>query len=104
MLSLKHVLLPTDFSPRATGIAPQAIELARHFEAKLTLLHVLPPINIAWTALDDGGTLFDQLLQAQREVAQKQLGNARNSVESRDSRLTHSTTPYFSSQPRLSGA
>ena len=73
MLSLKHFLLPTDFSPRAKGVAAYATELARHFQAKLTLLHVLPPINIPWGAMDDGGTLFDQLLQNQRDLAQKQL-------------------------------
>ncbi len=73
MLSLKTILLPTDFSPSASSVAPYATEIARHFQAKITLLHVLPPIDMAWTALDDGGVLFDQVLQNQRDLARKQM-------------------------------
>lgn len=36
-----HVLAPTDFSPPATHAVRHALELARRFGARITLLHVL---------------------------------------------------------------
>jgi nucleotide-binding universal stress UspA family protein len=73
MLSLKHLLLPTDFSPRSKEVAAYATTLARRFQAKLTLVHVLPPINIPWAALNGGGIVRDQILENHRSLAQKQL-------------------------------
>jgi nucleotide-binding universal stress UspA family protein len=73
MLSLKRLLLPTDFSPRSKSVATYATELARHFEASLTMVHVLPPIHMPYAAMDGGGALFDQVLQNQRDLARKQL-------------------------------
>jgi nucleotide-binding universal stress UspA family protein len=40
MLSWHHILLATDFSPCSERATEVAIELARKFDAKLTLVHV----------------------------------------------------------------
>jgi nucleotide-binding universal stress UspA family protein len=73
MFSLKTVLLPTDFSPCAKDVAAHATELARHFHAKLALLYVFPPLNPAWAAMGGGGTVLDEVLDNQRDLARKQL-------------------------------
>lgn len=40
MLPIQHILLPVDFSRQNAAAAKQAAGLARHFRARLTLLHV----------------------------------------------------------------
>lgn len=42
MLPVRHILFPTDFSEAARAAFPQALELARHSEATLHLLHIVP--------------------------------------------------------------
>jgi nucleotide-binding universal stress UspA family protein len=44
MLQIRSILLPNDFSPDSHAAAKAALQLARHFRAKLTLLHVLEPM------------------------------------------------------------
>ena len=41
--SLKHIIYATDFSSDSAHAAPYAISLAEEFNAKITLMHVLPP-------------------------------------------------------------
>lgn len=41
MIELKNILLPTDFSEPSLAATNYALELARRFEAKLHLLHVI---------------------------------------------------------------
>ncbi len=40
MIAFKHILVPTDFSQPSERALSTAIELARAFQARLTLLHV----------------------------------------------------------------
>ena len=42
-VSLKHIIYATDFSSDSAQAAPYAISLAEEFNAKITLVHVLPP-------------------------------------------------------------
>src|SRR5437868_15500571 len=44
MLSLQKILCPTDFSEASFEALNAAIKLALHFQAKLCLAHVLPPV------------------------------------------------------------
>ncbi len=44
MLPIKRILAPTDFSSASMAAVKAACELARHFEAELELLYVVPPI------------------------------------------------------------
>ena len=41
MISMKSILCPTDFSPESHAAAEAALELARRFNSKLMLLHVI---------------------------------------------------------------
>jgi NAD-dependent dihydropyrimidine dehydrogenase PreA subunit len=46
------------------------------------------------TQYEDGRPVFEQVDQLFIDPVECIDGNARNSVESRDSRVTHSTTPF----------
>ena len=75
-LSLKNILVPTDFSEHASDSIVYAIEMAQKFEASLTFLHVLqdavalfPEPGVAFPA---SGT-YIQGLQDAAESGLKQL-------------------------------
>lgn len=61
MHSLSGILLPVDFSERAVGAARCAVSLARHFHSRLTLLHVIPPLQYGVTALEAGGPMMGEI-------------------------------------------
>lgn len=42
MLTIRHILVPLDFSACSTAALPYAHTLARRYKAQLTLLHVIP--------------------------------------------------------------
>jgi nucleotide-binding universal stress UspA family protein len=42
MFAIKRILFPVDFSARSAAVAKYAVELARHSQADLTVLHVVP--------------------------------------------------------------
>ncbi len=48
MLPIRSILAPTDFSHRSLPALTAACELAGHFEASLTVLHVLTPLPAAF--------------------------------------------------------
>lgn len=49
MLPLNKILCPTDFSPDSHAALRVANEMAFHFSAHLTLVHVVPPaVSSAW--------------------------------------------------------
>ena len=43
-LQIKSILVPVDFSPPSKKALDYAVEVARQFKAKLTLLHVIEPV------------------------------------------------------------
>ena len=45
MLDLRRILVPYDFSDASLQAARYACDLASHFSAEVTLLHVLPPLR-----------------------------------------------------------
>lgn len=66
MLPIEKVLHPTDFSDGAAAAFDHALHLARHFEADLHLLHVVPtfgddPILGAYEAAVDDHAFFQEL-------------------------------------------
>jgi len=67
MISLKRILVPTDFSDYSKQAITYACELAKRFSAELQLLHVVPPPLVAAPYI---GAVADEVLQP--EVASKQ--------------------------------
>jgi nucleotide-binding universal stress UspA family protein len=61
MPSLAKILLPVDFSGRCHGAAYYAEVLAARFRSEVTLLHVLPPAHYEFSALEVGGSVFNEL-------------------------------------------
>ena len=72
MRSLNQILLPTDFSPPCADVARYAAVVARHFNSKITLLHVLEPLNPAWAATGNG-EMLEEALARQKEEARNRL-------------------------------
>ena len=46
-MAVRHILFPTDFSPRCEAMVPLVTALARRFDAKVTILHVVESVRIS---------------------------------------------------------
>lgn len=68
MRSLNEILLPTDFSPPCADVARYAAGVARYFGSKITLLHVLVPLNPAFAAFGSGAMLEEVLAHQKEET------------------------------------
>jgi nucleotide-binding universal stress UspA family protein len=72
MVAFKRIIVPTDFSEHSLRGLDYAIEIAEKFGARLKLIYVIEPLmqaaDVSWTTVD-----FEQLNQAHRESAEKQL-------------------------------
>ena len=70
---MKHILLPVDFSSRDAVAAQCATTLAKRFSSSLTMLHVLPAINMALELAGGGGgfTVQEVLAHQKLETEQK---------------------------------
>ncbi len=75
MIGFKHILVPTDFSEPSEHALSTAIEMARAFEAQLTLLHVwnIPTIGyaeaLAWPVDEMESAARSALDEAERRAA-----------------------------------
>ena len=43
--TIRHILFPTDYSDASRAAGRMAADLARHFNARLHLVHVVPPVT-----------------------------------------------------------
>lgn len=68
MLPLRTILIPTDFSEGSDYALRLACSLARHFDARLVVLHVVPPPIVGY-----GEGVIPPNPQSFRETAQSQL-------------------------------
>jgi nucleotide-binding universal stress UspA family protein len=73
-MAIQHVLVPTDFSASAEQALDYAIRLARTFNARLTVLHVIQPIPMG--GVDMGVALPETYLQEVEEAAQGSMEEA----------------------------
>jgi nucleotide-binding universal stress UspA family protein len=74
-VKIERILCPTDFSEFSDRALRRALALARWFDARLTVLHVIP--NSAWAAGGgDSLALSADLLRAQRADAERQLSRS----------------------------
>jgi nucleotide-binding universal stress UspA family protein len=69
-----HLLVPTDFSAFADQALDYAIRLARTFNARLTLLHIIQPVPMA--GVDMGVALPETYLQELEEAVQGSMEDA----------------------------
>jgi nucleotide-binding universal stress UspA family protein len=73
-MQFRHILAPTDFSEYSKKAVASALELAKTFGAKLTILHVieLPPYPIeGYVPPSLGASFLDELeRQAKQDLAQ----------------------------------
>jgi nucleotide-binding universal stress UspA family protein len=68
----KHLLVPTDFSENAAHALRLAIRMARHAQARITLLHVgIVPQAATFDYPAYGVPIPDALLDLQREMAKE---------------------------------
>ncbi len=80
MIAIRKILVPVDFSTHAQGAQVWAVELARRYDAGLTLLHVYQPISYA---LPEGYVLPSANLLADLEVSLgAALDDAKRQLES----------------------
>ena len=68
-MELRRILAPFDFSEAAQNAARYAGELAVHFDAEVTLLHVLPPLHYDFAMTEPS---VEQL----KEVNERRRANA----------------------------
>jgi nucleotide-binding universal stress UspA family protein len=61
MPSLAHILLPVDFSERSSGAARCARSLSARFGTAITVMHVLPPPQYEFGAMDVSGSMIGEL-------------------------------------------
>jgi nucleotide-binding universal stress UspA family protein len=70
MISIKHILVPTDFSDPSDRAVTMALELARAFDARVTLLHV-------WSIPNTGyAEALSWPIDAMQSAAQRALDGA----------------------------
>jgi nucleotide-binding universal stress UspA family protein len=79
MRAIQKILVPIDFSPHAAEATAWAADLARRYDASLTLLHVLQPVAMALPegyVLMSANALSDLMTELDRALAR-----ARKDVE-----------------------
>lgn len=72
-MPLQQIIVPVDFSERSRGAALYAEALQKHFDARLTLVHVLPPPHYEFGAMEVGGSVLEDLFRARSEQATADL-------------------------------
>jgi nucleotide-binding universal stress UspA family protein len=72
MYPIAKILLPVDFSARASHAARFAIPVAEHFHSEMILLHVLPPVY-AFSSVEMGGAILANFNEERRKSADQRL-------------------------------
>ncbi len=87
-----HILLATDFSPHADRAAARALELARRYGARLSLVHVVEPFFLYGDFIDSGVVDEFALEQQVEEAARRQLENLAGELGITDTERVHLLT------------
>jgi nucleotide-binding universal stress UspA family protein len=75
MLPIKKIVCPTDFSEPSMAALGEACALAQHFNAELTILHVLPTMPIYPNEMGLAAISYYPSDAERREQAQGQIDN-----------------------------
>ncbi len=73
MPALAHILLPVDFSERSSGAARCVRSLCSRFRSSVTVLHVLPPPQTEFGALDVSGSVLGDIYLNRSSLASDDL-------------------------------
>ena len=74
MINLRTILVPSDFSECSEAALRYGLELARRFDARLHLLHVVQdPLTQPWAAEGFSAPLFEVVDKWQREARERLL-------------------------------
>lgn len=81
MAPFKKILVPVDFSPHADAALATALDVAKHYDASITLVHVFEPVSLA---MPEGSGFYasGQISDAMRET-EKALTRAREDASAR---------------------
>jgi nucleotide-binding universal stress UspA family protein len=73
MPALAHILLPVDFSERSSGAARCVRSLCSRFGPRVTALHVLPPPQTEFGAMDVSGSVLSEIYLNRTSLASQDL-------------------------------
>ena len=73
MPALAHILLPVDFSERSSGAARCVRCLCSRFASRVTALHVLPPPQTEFGAMDVSGSVLSEIYLNRTSLASQDL-------------------------------
>ncbi len=79
-IQLKNILFTTDFSPASRAAIPYALELGKHYGAKLHALHVRPPVVKPMTPASSWRSL-EEVAEEEASKHRQELLNAFAGVE-----------------------
>ncbi len=71
MLTMAKILLPVDFSDRSVGAARYAEAIAEKFGAEVTMLHVVPPPQYEFAAMEAGSMALAEFYMNRKANAEK---------------------------------
>ena len=89
MIVVRHILFPTDFSPRCEAMVPLVTALARRFDAKVTILHVVESVRISLDLAPPEAHLGAIINDLHDQLDRYQEGAFRGLVVDRDFRIGH---------------
>ena len=88
-LRLKHIVAPTDFTPKSEKAIRYAVQLAKLVGARLTLLHVVPePAALDYSIEGFPGYEVDEWRQDANQKLEKELAKAKLEYEAVDTLMT----------------
>ena len=88
-LRLKHIVAPTDFTPKSEKAIRYAVQLAKLVGARLTLLHVVPePSALDYSIEGFPGYEVDEWRQDANQKLEKELAKAKLEYEAVDTLMT----------------
>src|SRR5262245_7132285 len=95
-MQFRHILAPTDFSEYSKQAVTSALELAKKFAAKLSILHVieLPPYPVEGYVPPSLSATFVEDLERQASVDLAQLVPEAEAAKVEVARLVAVGTPY----------
>lgn len=95
MISLKTILVPSDFSECSDEALRYGLELARRFDASLHLLHVVQdPVTQPWAAEGFSAPLFEVVEQWQRQAEARLRASVPDADRHRVTVASVVATPY----------